>query len=360
MDGLRGIAILMVLLLHHFTYTSLRHIFYFGFAGVDLFFVLSGFLISGILLDTKHMKGYLKIFFVRRALRIMPLYFGVLVAFAFAAPHVNTFSWFNDYQIYFWTYTNNFLILQEGFKLPLGHFWSLALEEQFYLVWPFFILLFKPRYLVICSVMLILFGLYLRLTIHRPLLTYGLPLAHLDGLLLGALAAIALRKRREWIYTNSRMMLSITGALLAAFIIVCLIRIPGSKRVLNACMYTVVSLFFAALLLHSLHSEKMKRILSHQWLLFLGKYSYGIYVFNSIIIHVSNWVWGSQLTSIETIILNVTLIIPVLLISYLSYHLFEKHFLKLKPNYSIPDAESRKITHNSDMYLQPIKSKLNT
>ncbi|HZI00150.1 MAG TPA: acyltransferase [Flavisolibacter sp.] len=341
LDGLRGLAILLVLLLHHFTFTPLRSFFYFGFAGVDLFFVLSGFLISGILLDTRHLKGYFRTFFLRRALRIMPLYFGVLIAFILAAPHFNTISWFKEYQIYFWTYTNNFLILQKGFfMLPLGHFWSLALEEQFYLVWPFFIFLLRPKYLVVCCLLLISLSIFLRFSIQKPLLSYGLPFAHLDGLLTGALIAIGIRKRKEWLFAHSKKLLFCASLMLSVLIVFYFIRLTGSVQLLNAIKFTVVSIFFGALLLHSLQSKKLKQILSMKWLLFLGKYSYGIYVFNSIFIHFGNWSVGYRLAPIEKTIFFVTLMFLVIGVSYISYHLYEKHFIRLKPEY--PNIQVKK------------------
>ncbi len=184
LDGLRGVAILLVLFFHFFNFGFLYPYFYFGWAGVDLFFVLSGFLITGILLDTKHNKGYYKTFILRRALRILPLYYGVLGIFAFISPYSETTSWFKEYQIFFWTHTSNFLILKKGFLHPLSHFWSLALEEQFYFFWPLVVLILKPKQLIFASLLFIAAGIVIRHFYTNPYLTFGLPFAHMDGLLL--------------------------------------------------------------------------------------------------------------------------------------------------------------------------------
>ena len=106
LDGLRGVAILLVLFYHLLNHGFLYPLFDQGWMGVDLFFVLSGFLITGILLDTKNSKGYYKNFFVRRALRILPLYFSVVIVFAIVSPLSPATSWFGKYQLYYWTNTS--------------------------------------------------------------------------------------------------------------------------------------------------------------------------------------------------------------------------------------------------------------
>jgi peptidoglycan/LPS O-acetylase OafA/YrhL len=190
LDGIRGIAIIFILLYHLFNVGFLYPLFQLGWSGVDLFFVLSGFLITGILLDTKGQKGWYKSFMVRRALRILPLYYSVLIVFAFVAPLSTATNWFAKHQVWFWTHTSNILILREGFFKPFGHFWSLATEAQFYLVWPLFVFLLKPRWLLVTIVLLLSMPIICRsIYTHRDIV-YGLPLARLDGLLIGSLLAV--------------------------------------------------------------------------------------------------------------------------------------------------------------------------
>ena len=150
LDGVRGIAILLVLFCHFFFISTPSNLYEFvlqklgdyGNLGVDLFFVLSGFLITGILMDTKGKENYFKNFIIRRSLRIFPLYYFVLIIIFLIMP---LFSIFNgplmdrvlEGEVYAWTYTYNFFIAEKQSWPPfIGHFWSLAVEEQFYLVWP--------------------------------------------------------------------------------------------------------------------------------------------------------------------------------------------------------------------------------
>ena len=141
LDGLRGIAVLLVVLRHFKPLpefgSGVRAALGFGWAGVDLFFVLSGFLITGILVDSRGARNYYSAFYARRALRILPLYFAVLAAYFVVLPAFGRArpgeQWLAPW---YWLHVSNW---QSAFgrEVPtLGHFWSLAIEEQFYLFWP--------------------------------------------------------------------------------------------------------------------------------------------------------------------------------------------------------------------------------
>ena len=138
LDGLRGIAILIVLLAHLDylpIFGSAKYLKY-GRTGVDLFFVLSGFLITGILLDTKEFPGYFKNFYARRALRIWPIYYAMLILFFSLLPAIFPHhSFHTDWNAwpYYATYTQN-LFYNFPHSTPLGPTWSLAVEEQYYMV----------------------------------------------------------------------------------------------------------------------------------------------------------------------------------------------------------------------------------
>ena len=153
-DGLRGIAIIGVLLFHLGSKLPALHLEFasrYGWAGVDLFFVISGFLITGILLDSIGSEHYFRNFYVRRVLRIWPLYFALL-AFVFVllpwimpALRERIFSQCHPWQSYL-VFAQNFFVRDFGIG-PVGVTWSLAIEEQFYLMWPLIILLFPRRLL---------------------------------------------------------------------------------------------------------------------------------------------------------------------------------------------------------------------
>src|SRR5437868_4964541 len=154
LDGLRGIAIVLVLM-HQFDLITSPHAidvaFDAGWIGVQLFFVLSGFLITGGLLDTRDQHGYFRGFFVRRVLRIFPLYYAALVATLIAG---NTSIWL-------WTYLSNF---RPHPALP--HFWSLAVEEQFYLVWPFVVWLAGRRGVIAVGGVMVIAAIVARVVIR--------------------------------------------------------------------------------------------------------------------------------------------------------------------------------------------------
>src|SRR5215471_6016982 len=143
LDGLRGVAIILVILHNQsLKYPSLHleHLFANGWMGVDLFFVLSGFLITGILVDTKHSEGYLKNFYARRCLRIWPLYYSLLFFMFIVVPFVHPLvgQTIFDRSSPCWAYPlflQNFLVPPPAAGV-LSFTWSLAIEEQFYLVWP--------------------------------------------------------------------------------------------------------------------------------------------------------------------------------------------------------------------------------
>ena len=157
LDGVRGLAILMVMAVH-FVGDATPHnlaervavkLGNYGVLGVDLFFVLSGFLITGLLLDAKGDPHYFRNFYARRTLRIFPLYYAVLALLLLVLPRVIALPLALDesrmHQAWLWTYTANFFIAAKAsWALPyVSHFWSLAIEEHFYLVWPLVVFSFR-------------------------------------------------------------------------------------------------------------------------------------------------------------------------------------------------------------------------
>ncbi|HEX2535547.1 MAG TPA: acyltransferase, partial [Chitinophagaceae bacterium] len=140
LDGLRGIGCLLVVVYHNFWF--LHKYLFFGWLAMDIFFVLSGFLITDILVKTIGRKDYLKNFYVRRILRVFPLYYATLILFLVVFPRLPAFPLKLDYfvanGVYFWTFLQNWVLI---FRNPvdqtaLNHLWSMAVEEQFYLIWP--------------------------------------------------------------------------------------------------------------------------------------------------------------------------------------------------------------------------------
>ena len=191
-------------------FSNLRtyYIFQNGWMGVDLFFVLSGFLITGILLDSREKPGYFSRFYKRRLLRIFPLYyFAVLVTWLTIVLIEKAPDRLQGYDSFTWFFTftpniamglkNDWLWHSEVFNL--NHLWSLAVEEQFYIFWPFVVYFMPKRGLAILCLLLLAMGTGLRnMTDHVvgtefSVAAYTLPFCRMDGLAIGAFVAVALR-----------------------------------------------------------------------------------------------------------------------------------------------------------------------
>jgi peptidoglycan/LPS O-acetylase OafA/YrhL len=361
LDGLRGVAILLVMLVHFTQYGMRRpsgvfidqHFWRFaaaGWVGVDLFFVLSGFLITGILLDSKGSEQFFRNFYMRRVLRIFPLYYGTLAGMFLVVPQIlptgENFRLLLRDQGWYWSYLLNFRVALEGWPpfLVIGHFWSLAVEEQFYLVWPFVVCFFTRRQLtsicVGCFVVSFLVRLGFMLAGY-PLAGYVLTIARMDALAVGALLAIIFRE------ANSRAILSrwiwpagiVSGAVL--------ISIFAWKRGLNVTDNLVITIGFSALALMfgSLvglsiivpQDTWLGKLFSHPVLRIFGRYSYALYIFHPVVVFSHQtligkkslpFFLGSQLPALGLLI--ATLTGATLIIAWCSWHAYESHFLKLK------------------------------
>jgi len=379
LDGLRGLAIILVLV-EHITYALLpanpvdefvRALGRTGWSGVDLFFVLSGFLITGILYDTKGSANYFRNFFLRRSLRIFPLYYGVLVAAFVGAPllasagvgALEELVRSEDYvtlqknQTWYWSYLTNVLIAQEGWgatPLHTSHFWSLAVEEQFYLVWPAVVFLLSHQSLKRTCYALILASAAFRVVVIAAGVNeeaaYTLTPARLDALSFGAVVALTAREPGGWerLVRRAAPTLAMIGALLVA---VFLWRDGLQRRddLMQTVGYTLLAYFFAALLIRTIAAppgSAVERTFTRPALRMFGRYSYGLYVYHFPIIYVVNGVYsptampevfGSRLPAYVLYAGVVTAL--SLAASWVSWAAYEKHFLKLK--FRFPNATAR-------------------
>ncbi len=166
LDGIRAIAAGLVVFSHFFPPSTVHDATNWGYVGVRLFFVLSGFLITGILLDAREITAtpraeILKNFYARRALRIFPIYYLTLFVLIGIGYLVNA----SEIAAYL-TYTANWYIIWHGpDDLQAVHFWSLAVEEQFYVVWPWLILLLPRRYVLPAIIAAICLAVAVRFTL---------------------------------------------------------------------------------------------------------------------------------------------------------------------------------------------------
>jgi peptidoglycan/LPS O-acetylase OafA/YrhL len=366
LDGIRGAAIALVVFMHFFEGITpsnfLENVFVrcagFGVFGLDLFFLLSGFLITGILWDSRGAEGYFRRFMGRRCLRIFPLYYGVLLVTFFILPRIPYFSGTDmdkllSLEPWTWTYLVNVKVASAGtWIFPyLSHFWSLAVEEHFYLFWPAVVLvLSRGRFLIFC-LMLIAFGLLSRVWMRamnaNELAVYVLTFCRFDTLCAGAFLAVLLRdgrNKQDWIPTLRK------GTIYGVFCSLALLGISTSlKGNTSAFGYkfwrdifywmTFVTGFVGILvartegLIHSIFSSRL--------LMFLGRYSYGLYVFHGVIswhfhkIHA--WEMLTTATGNRSVAYFAQGILGILLstgISVISFHLYEKPFLRLKKYFS--------------------------
>jgi peptidoglycan/LPS O-acetylase OafA/YrhL len=358
LDGLRGIAILVVML-HHMTVMrgvspldrALVGASEAGAAGVDIFFVLSGFLITGILLDARGSEGYFRNFYARRTLRIFPLYYAVVFVSLVVLPHIPhpkmaNFGRIAGDEIWYWTYLSNFSV---GAHAAFRHgildvSWSLAIEEQFYLLWPAIVWFAPRRVLAKICVAGVAVSLGLRLLASYQGLNwitiYVLTPLRMDGLLIGALIAIAAREMGlEALRAPARRVLWVSGPLVALMFL----RAPywREDRFAQTVGYTLLALFAGALLVLGVAGREGGRwrgFLRWRPLVALGTYSYALYLFHlPIRAAIRDVVYGpdqffllggSQLPG--QLLFYALALTASFAAALLSWHLYEKQFLKLK------------------------------
>ncbi len=352
LDGLRGIAVFLVFLHHYYVrrpgdpVTVLSSL---GWVGVDIFFVLSGFLITGILFDTLEIPHSMRLFFARRALRLFPIYFVMVgLALLLAKPLQMPLSW---QDIPFFAYGANFCTLfgitpSFGPNLQFRHLWSLAVEEQFYLLWAplVFLLVQRKRIMMACAA-----GIAMAIGLRAagvffltPLAVYQGLFTRMDSLLCGALLAMALRGEHGDTWMNRTLLIRtfVAGVAIAA-ICFFLSRSLSNERPLTQWFgYVGNDLWSVALLGMTLRpGTLLHRWMKHPWLRFLGKYSYGFYLWHQIPAplfkrmmergsHLFHPLWLAST-------LSTTLLFLVCLgIAMISFHVVEEPFLRMKRHFS--------------------------
>lgn len=357
LDGWRGVAILLVFVRHYFLTTQVHQpwiraamgVASAGWIGVDLFFVLSGFLITGILLDTRGHKSYFRNFYARRTLRIFPLYYGVLLLALALTPFLHL-QW-RPADVTHFLYVGNIAVQFDpslmGIKpwINLDALWSLAVEEQFYMLWPLAVLWIADRRPLrwIAGLMgialLLRVGMLVLLPVgHAFEWNYKVLPMRADGLLCGAAAAILFRSGSAQ-HGADRLRLPswFAGAGIAA-IIVCDHRLEFHSVLSSILVFPCLGILFARLLLVALHARTWAyRIGSTGWLRFFGRYSYGMYIFHRLLNSVGLMRWLQERTGSMLLggVLYVILMLALATVAaVLSYELFERHFLKLKRRFS--------------------------
>ena len=283
LDGLRAIAILLVLV-HHQAFwmasSTLRSVIERGVVGVDLFFVLSGFLITGILLDSQGQRHAARNFYVRRGLRIWPLYFSLL------AVAMLLFRRMMPVSFAFWPYlllTQNFFYFTSMGPI-LEPTWSLAVEEQFYFIWPWIVLRCRRETVMkLCATVLALspivrFGL--RMAGANPRFLYVNTLCRLDPIAMGAL--IAAWTRGADFYPNQSRYIRLGLAIGTVGWLACSAE-PGAPLSVEL-RPSFLAIAFGAVLSEVLAAQNSQaifaRVLRRTWLRFVARTSFALYLFN--------------------------------------------------------------------------------
>jgi peptidoglycan/LPS O-acetylase OafA/YrhL len=325
LDGLRGIAISAVMLYHLAIYNSpdpIARVYTtftaMGWSGVDLFFVLSGFLITGILLRQRGSSNYFRAFYARRVLRIFPLYYAFLALFLIVFPWLTVQSegfWSPDADrssIWYWLYLSNIHVSLTGkyHHYFLGVTWTLAIEEQFYLIWPLVVYLCPPRRLAWVCASLVLGALLFRgFAVHAgasgPFL-HTFTLCRMDTLAMGALLAIWGTDARAtpWLERGARFVGPIAGGIYLGYVLLLRLvpalqptisgpgalgdQVPDAMRYMmtpfhDVVGYSLLVLFYGSLLVWAVTrpaGSALARLLEWRPLARLGLYSYSVYLFH--------------------------------------------------------------------------------
>ena len=359
LDGVRGLAIVMVLLTHFCSVLSetspiewpIKQVLYRGGFGVDLFFVLSGFLITGILLDTVKSRSYFSTFYIRRILRIFPLYYFFLLFLYFVRrPLVN---WIGGYDPmpgldlrWHLAYLSNWRADRGLNPDEATHMWSLAIEEQFYMIWPMVVYLVPRRFLGYVCVAGIACSLGLRevLILRNSWweMLHRFTLVRMDTLLSGALMALAYRDAR-WRATCSKLVLPV-GLFFGSWFVAD--HAGLFNRYINSFLqnmyWSTPAAAFACLVFWAATEGGSSRFLTSRIMTAFGRYSYGIYVW-----HVFAWRLIPR-EYFEEVPLPVKFGYMLLLIvvscgfAWLSWNLLEQPFLKLKDRFPYRPAREER------------------
>jgi peptidoglycan/LPS O-acetylase OafA/YrhL len=362
LDGLRGIAILLVVVLHYFYlpfhpanhpgswFVPVHHLLGAAWVGVDLFFVLSGFLLGGILMDHRAAPNLFRIFYLRRTCRILPAYFVFLTPLLFVPlldswPALQTLLSTGD--IPAWTYPlflQNLAMTLRGSwgEAWIGTTWSLAVEEQFYLILPLLIRFVPLRRLPVLLLALTLIAPVLRTALHLWAATpqaqvgaYTLLPCRWDSLLLGVLVAWAIRdpQATAW-FRQQAGRLRLGWLLLAAAGLALACYFPDMKTVpMRTLGYTLIALLFATTVLCGhLGVLPGRRLLEWSWLRYIGRISYLLYLIHmsvcNLIFHVVVHHSRSMNTPFDLVLLAVSFAVSVS-VAAVSWQYFEKPILDL-------------------------------
>jgi peptidoglycan/LPS O-acetylase OafA/YrhL len=332
LNGLRALSIIAVLFSHAQERTFHLPFSYGGPIGVNIFFVISGFLITLLLIKEEETNGTisLKDFFIRRSLRIFPVYFLLLLVY-FLLQNLHILSIPQTSWISSLTYTRYFF---KG-EWETGHLWSLSVEEHFYLVWPFvFVYLTNKRVFFAWAVVLIvpLVRLFSEIAFMNHMFTRG------DALMWGCLFAIYYKPLSEFIKNKHTILLFVPFATLLFCLAIKKTLHVGNDSALHYIiqayagsygMLTNISVGFIILISIKFKNNLYFSFLNSKAMNYLGMLSYSIYIWQQLF-------FSNQIGIFSSFPYNICLIFMV---AMFSYHFIEKPFLRLKPRFIVAKPE---------------------
>jgi peptidoglycan/LPS O-acetylase OafA/YrhL len=311
-----------------------------GSHGVTIFFVLSGFLITYLLLlESKKTEIHIKKFYIRRILRIWPIYYLYLFICIIIAIIIGKTSNFNAIPFYLLFAANIPFVFE--FCLPfLDHFWSIGVEEQFYLFWPWIIKKIKKNLMPFLVLLVVI------LNIIRYFLWWKFPFSEgaifsivnrFDSMMIGGIGAILFETKNQlfikFVDAKITQLIAWSAILFVAF----------NFKFVNAIVDTTIITFVSLILIVGQINKKNRLInLDIPILNFIGKISYGIYVYHIVIIFLFSLLFKDLMINevVKIIIVYVSIVVATVIIAYISYEYFEKRFIKMKDRFAIIKSSS--------------------
>jgi peptidoglycan/LPS O-acetylase OafA/YrhL len=360
LDSIRAIAVILVIISHWIRHDHWINFTPNGLIGVDLFFILSGFLITRILLTNRLESGLVGSgqfsvifnFYGRRMLRIFPIYyitiFILLIFHDFFGTHIQ-----NGF-IYFLTYTSNYYFFKmQNWDIVVSHLWSLSVEEQFYIMWPLLMLFVPWKYIqkvifffIICGVMS---QFVFRATQFGDILTSSC----FDAFGLGALLAWQVIVKPVPIAKFYRI---VSWAVLPALLVLVSIALDRNYYFMfGRLAIRIIGLWFITYTVYREPEINISRrhLLNNKWLMRFGKISYGIYLYHLIIptllLKLSDKFWPAlipfyQKGGVYFVILLIVQFVVLIIVSVISWRFIEKPFLNMKKYFSYGESEKPKLT----------------
>lgn len=346
LDALRFIAFFLVFWQHGFAicFSGLTNnlliekiiysLTYTGGIGVHVFFVISGFLITFLMIKEKNTTGHinLKFFYLRRIFRIWPLYYFVLLVGIFFLPACFDAFHFSGTIYKNLIFLNNFDMqnIHEEYLRPV---WSVAIEEQFYLFWPILFIVFKNKK-TLSFVCIILFTLSTVLLLIFGDKLYFNTIGNINYLMVGCIGAISYsKKKNQWLNYLLKKSIFLYFSILFILIFTILSTLFSPFSIITITLFPFIYLF---IIIYLVDHENQN---SPSFFSFLGKYTYGMYMYHSTIIVFVQMFFDSfrinlSNNRLQGFILAIISLITTIAVSWLSYEYFEKFFLKIKSKMS--------------------------